>query len=76
MAFITRISYSSNHSIKTIVGKLEQIALCVGIDGLSYDSQDKTWLLQTGDGLAYQGKFDEVIKMAWDHIIDPTYTEA
>jgi len=65
---ITRISYSTNHSPKTIVGKLEFVALMVGVEGLNYDPEDQLWLLQTGDGLAYQGDFDEVVKMAYDEI--------
>ena len=68
---ITRISYTTNKSPRTILGKLETVALFVGVEGFTYDPESETWLLQTGDGLAYQGGFDEVIKMAHDEISKP-----
>lgn len=68
---ITRVSYSTNKSPRTVLGKLEFVALCVGVTGFDYDPESETWLLQTGDGLAYQGGFDEVIKMAHDEISKP-----
>lgn len=68
---ITRVSYTTNKSPRTTLGKLETVALFVGVEGLNYDPESETWLLQTGDGLAYQGGFDEVIKMAYDEISKP-----
>ena len=70
-ASITRVSYTTNKSPRTVLGKLETVALFVGITGFDYDPESETWLLQTGDGLAYQGGFDEVIKMAHDEVTKP-----
>lgn len=63
---ITRVYYSTNKSPKSLMGKLEVVALFVGINGLHYESIDgEYWLLETGDGNTYQGELDDVIKRAY-----------
>lgn len=66
---IHRVVYDTPRSPKSLLGKLELVALFVGIEGMHYDPQDQNWTFVTGDGRVYHGDFDEVIKNASVQVI-------